>query len=211
MNFNVLDYKNLIIIFHPGLGGNHLMNLISLNHTICQSDPNKLLNQYQSVSKLGNAHFSEIANLRKDHLIKNLDNLKKTSGINLFCGHLGEHIWVNDILSKLEKRLYLIIAPSEDLSTKGHQRISKFNPALKDGRYFYHEMCTLYNIENISKLYGIPQHDISVIDADILFSPKLDQLFEFLSEEFLLIFSDSEKNNCNKIHKLWWESLCEKF
>jgi hypothetical protein len=211
MNFNILDYKNLIIIFHPGLGGNHLKNLISLNHTICQTNTTELLNQYQSVSKLGNAHFSQILNLRKDQLSKNLNMLKTSSGINLLCGHLGEHIWVKDILDNLEKRLYLILAPSKDLSTKSHQRICKVNPALKDGGYFYHEICTLYNIENISKLYGIPYHDISVIDADILFSPKLDQLFEFLSEEFLLIFSDSEKNNCNKIHKLWWESLCEKF
>ena len=205
MNFNIADYKNLIIIFPVGLGGNHLRNLISLSSMINEPNFNKLITQYQQDTiHMKTAHFSEYKNLHRETLDES--KLKTSQGINLLCGHLGEHIWCNDILINLEKKLYLIIEPSKNLASRSHQRLVQFNSGITNS-YMYHETCTLYNLENISKLFEIPHHDISVISADILFSPDLNDLFKFLFNEFLLTFSDDEVNNCTDIHKIWWESI----
>lgn len=206
MNFNILDYKNLIIIFHPGLGGNHLRNLISLNSAITQTDSNRLITQYQqNTIHTKTAHFNtKYENLRRESLDE--DQLTNSQVINILCGHLGEHIWANDILNKLEKRLYLIITPPENLTSKSYQRMVQFNSGICNN-YVYHETCTLYNLENISKLFEVPLHDISTIGADILFSPNLTELFNFLSNELSLTFSESEVTTCAKIHKIWWDSI----
>lgn len=205
MNFNITDYKNLMIVFPAGLGGNHLMNLISLTSAITQTSPNTLIAKYeQNTTHTKTAHFGEFNNLQIDTL--NIDKLKSSQEINLLCGHLGGYIWANDILTTLEKKLYLIITPSENLLSKSYQRMVKFNPGIAEP-YIYHETCTLYNIENVSKLLNIPHQDISTISADILFSPNLNNLFNFLSDEFLLTFSSDGIANCTNIHKIWWESI----
>ena len=80
--------KNLFIIFVPGLGGNHLANIISLDQ---QYQTRFYLDGYKDIKDSENAHFSTVRNLELDSIKNNLDSLIGKN--NVFCSHLAQYQW----------------------------------------------------------------------------------------------------------------------
>jgi hypothetical protein len=143
--------------------------------------------------------------LRRESLILNLPALQSAPTINVMCGHLGECIWAQDLLSQLDKKIYLIMNTPERSSIQ-FQRIASVNPSLNN-LYCYNETKTLYNLDSVSKLTNTLTHDIASMNSNLLFTSNLDDLFVFLLDEFSISYSAEEQQICREMHDVWWKAL----
>jgi hypothetical protein len=184
--------KNIIVLFPPGTGGNHLANLLSTDSTF-QSRAS--LNDYKT-NQSANAHFSYIKNLDRD-IIMNLDaNLN-----HVLCGHWGEYYWlkINHLLDRIKDRQILILTvPNRD--SISFKRFIKHNQNIPE--YLVQEQRSLYSIDVVRSVFN--DDDFFVLDPDILFSTSLTDFFSFVVDEMALTL---DYEFCNEAHQLWYKKI----
>ena len=170
---------NVFVVFAPGLGGNHLANMIA-------TDPiyhsRATVDQYKQAKK--NAHHYKIKNLSN---IKDLDSLDH----NVLCGHFGEIYWQDNSLFK-QKQVVIIQMPN-DRSSHAHKRHQRYNQTLNN--YFLEEQRSLYTPEVIEKLIGIKDHYTIPAESVIAQEPPLD-LLEAMTYNI-------DRDKCSTMHEQW--------
>jgi len=187
--------ENLFIIFAPGLGGNHLANLIALSNRF-----NRKCNLSSYKPGIENAHFSNLANLQEEKLLTNLSELQNQS--NVFCGHLAEYLWIQQ--KKIDKffinRKFLIISFPEKFSA-AYDRLLKCCPyMIRD--YWFYEQRSLYSIQYLEKLFD--EHDFFTINAQDIFTENVDQIVKFIESE---LHAQIDINLTQKLHTIWYKSI----
>tara|TARA_B110000503_G_scaffold124579_1_gene191233 strand:- start:2916 stop:3449 length:534 start_codon:yes stop_codon:yes gene_type:complete len=168
---------NVFVIFAPGLGGNHLANLIA---TDPRYHPRATVAQYQTTKKY--AHHSSHSNLT-DIKIESYDN-------NVLCGHFGELYWLDRSLFK-HKQVVIIEIP-KDKNSFAYKRFQKFNNL---NTYLFEEQRSLYtpgvieSVAGISDFYTIPAE--SVVNETSPVDLLLDMNYNI------------DKKICEQMHTEW--------
>ena len=190
--------ENLFVIFAPGLGGNHLANLLALTDRFQRSVDFEGYSTDETT-----AHFCDIVNLRVTSIEANLDKLVNQS--NVLCGHIGEYLWFKDMpwSSKFLNKKFLIVSVPEK-NTLAFSRFIKYIPAV-DNEYFYQEQKTLYTQNVLEKL--LEETDFFQIRAEQIFDRDIESLIEFLEQQFS---STIKKQLALDIHSAWMSKLLSK-
>ena len=173
---------NVITIFSPGLGGNHLANMIS-------TDPrfhNRISVKDYLESTGTDAHFSSLQNLN------NLNKLRQTDN-NVLCGHLGEFIWTDTSRFK-NLQIVLIETPKDGMSV-AYQRWQDYSQI---NLYYQAEQGVLYSRDVIERITGIT--DINCMPSESLFNKTAP--IEILQEMNYNI----DVEQCTKMHTHWFEN-----
>ena len=169
---------NVFVIFAPGLGGNHLANLIA---TDPRYYPRATVDQYQTTKKY--AHHS---------LNDNLTNINITSyNNNVLCGHFGELYWLDRSL--FEHKQVVIIEIPKDKNSFAYKRFQRYNHDLPD--YIVEEQRSLYTPEIIESVTGISDH----------YTIPAERVVNEISPVDLLIDMnyDIDKKTCEQMHTEW--------
>lgn len=185
-----MEIETLFVIFAPGLGGNHLANLLSLTPRFYRNVDLELYNSMEV-----NAHFATIRNLRLTSITSHIDAL---TGINtVLCGHLGEYIWLKQsgLTVKFKNKKFLIITMPQK-NTLAYYRLVKFNNY--NCEYYYKEQCILYTQEILKKIFK--EHNFISIPAEIIFSDSIDNLITVIQEKLNTTINVVQ---ANKIHQIW--------
>jgi hypothetical protein len=192
------DKENLFIIFPPGGGGNHLRNLLTKTDRFYQDE----IHESMYVMDIKNAHFSNIRNLQYISIKENLESLLHNQN-NVFCGHIGEYIWLmqNELSEYFKNPKFLIVElPNNDSIAK--KRMLKLYPAYKSD-FFYSEQKTLYSQMCLSRLFE--QNDFFQINCDDIFCDTLDPIISLIENQLCTKFIDPLKSR--KIHDIWYKSI----
>ena len=187
--------ENLFVIFAPGLGGNHLANLIGLSSRFTRHAD---FEKYQPGIKT--AHITNIMNLQEKLLLDNLPQLQNQS--NVLCGHLAEYLWIQQ--KKIDKfftnRKFLIVTFPEKFSA-AYDRLLKCCPyMIRD--YWFYEQRSLYSIQYLEKLFD--EHDFFTINAQDIFTENVDQIVKFIESE---LHAQIDINLTQKLHTIWYKSI----
>ena len=203
---NLIDCKNLIILYLPGLGGNHLANLLSTctDHFEPRFESadyaNELANRYDN--ETARAHHSDIPNLNLNSLESNFEKLINSKKTNILCGHYGEVNHVRHILDKLPNKNFIAIGLPEMWSKEiATLRILHHNNASAQS-YIWNEIASIYTRTTMSKLTDTDVHKTMVIRSSDLFSPDLGNVSSQLKDSGIEL-----PNIAHKIHQLWFDKL----
>ena len=190
--------ETLFIVFAPGLGGNHLANLIALGDRFKREVD---YNKYHQ--KANDAHFAKMANLQLLYAGSNisnqdLENILNTT--NIFCGHIGEYLWFmqSSYYQKFKNKKILIV-DVPDIGTFAYKRFISYN---KLNDYFYHEQKTLYTRLNLSILFK--ETNLFNINSTLIFDENSTELIRFLEQEFNM---NIDKPMASDIHKNWINNI----
>lgn len=129
---------NVFVIFSPGLGGNHLANMIA---TDPRYHSRATVEQYKNTQKY--AHHSENKNLNIISTVSN-DN-------NVFCGHFGELYWFDQ--TPFETKQVVIVEVPKDFDSYACKRWQTFNTYITP--YLVEEQRCLYTPGIIERVCGI--------------------------------------------------------
>jgi len=169
---------NVFVIFAPGLGGNHLANLIA-------TDPRyysrATVDQYQTTKKY--AHHSLNANLADINIIS-YDN-------NVLCGHFGELYWLDRSL--FEHKQVVIIEIPKDKNSFAYKRFQTYNHDLPD--YIVEEQRSLYTPEIIKRVTGISDYYTIPAESIVNETSPVDLLID--------MNYNIDKKTCEHMHTEW--------
>ncbi len=187
--------ENLFIIFAPGLGGNHLANLIALSNRF-----NRKCDLSGYKPGIENAHVSNLANLQEEKLLTNLSELQNQS--NVLCGHIAEYLWIQDknIDKFFTNRKFLIISFPEKNSI-AYQRLIKLCPHLINDYWFY-EQSSLYSQKHIEKLFD--EHDFFNLSAENIITENVNGIVDFIKSE---LCTDINVSLATELHNVWYPSI----
>lgn len=179
-------------MFAPGLGGNHIANLLSTS--------NEFLNRFSSHdynTSEPNAHFFNITNIELEDISDNIDILSTQN--NILCGHWASYYWLmqSDLSKHFNNRQILIIEPPS-YGTMAYERLIKHVTAYTN-HYFYEEMKLLYTIETMQKMFD--DDDFFVLNADVIFQNSINTFIEKAEEEFCIKLNSTL---CKTIHDKWF-------
>ena len=182
-------------MFAPGLGGNHIANLLSTS--------NEFLNRFSSHdynTSEPNAHFFNITNIELEDISDNIDILSTQN--NILCGHWASYYWLmqSDLSKHFNNRQILIIEPPK-FDSVAHQRLTQYTNAYSD-EYFYKEMKLLYTIDIMSKVFA--DDAFFVLNADLIFQYEINMFIENAEKEFCIKLNHSL---CEQIHKQWFGNI----
>ena len=190
--------QNLFVIFPPGLGGNHLANLISLNEPWA---PRCTIQQYGNV--VADAHFAGTSNLQVDSLLENVNSLSKQN--NVFCGHAAEYIWFTerlDVKNLFPNRKYVIVNFPRN-NQLAFARLQQHSLLFQKHDYILGELATLYRSKSLELLYG--ESDWFYADSDLLFSPDVSEILTQLSSQGINI--SMSKDIAQDLHSKWLSGI----
>jgi len=169
---------NVFVIFAPGLGGNHLANLIA-------TDPGyysrATVDQYQTTKKY--AHHSPTDNLT-DIKIESYDN-------NVLCGHFGELYWLDRSL--FEHKQVVIIEIPKDKNSFAYKRFQTYNHDLPE--YIVEEQKSLYTPEIIKRVTGISDYYTIPAENIVNETSPVDLLID--------MNYNIDKKTCEQMHTEW--------
>lgn len=168
---------NVFVIFAPGLGGNHLANLIA---TDPRYHSRASVEQYQKTKKFAHHSHSNLFNLK----VPTYDN-------NVLCGHFGELYWLDR--SQFEHKQVVIIEIPKDKHSLAYKRFQRYNRNLPD--YIVEEQRSLYTPEIIERVTDISDH--YTIPAESVIN-------ELAPVDLLVAMNyDIDKKTCEQMHTEW--------
>lgn len=155
------------IIFAPGLGGNHLANIISLDDKF-----KTRVTPEEYKSAIENVHP------RGDKVI-DLDY----SSDKIFCCHLAEYLWFSHEVdvATVHKKYIVVEFPPNARSPLAIDRLHHLYDAYRDP-YFLEELSTLYSVNAVRRLTGCD--DVTGITIDLIFDQSSRKLLDFLHKNF---------------------------
>ena len=188
---------NLFIVYPPGLGGNHLMNLLGLDSRYHSDvDYSRYFN-----GRLDNAHFTQ--NIDSRSINSHEFSIDK---INIIPMHLASYLWFcNDPESSkpvFQHRKFCLITMPSDKNSLAAKRLTATCPNYRV-EYLYEETRTLYSVQYLSKLFN--QHDWFILDSELLFSHDFSRLEHNLRQQGLI--QEFNSALAKTIHQLWITSI----
>ena len=188
----MINVRNVVILFAPGLGGNHLANMLS---TSAEFESRCSVSDYLQ-SRSQDAHFSPAKNLQ----IATLGDKLSSPG-HIVCGHWAEYYWLQltcGIESNVHDQLLVIKLPSA--SSLAWQRFFKYSSL--SSTYLIEEQRSLYSIEIIGRLFT--NKDIFEVESDRLFDPDINWLIEFAAKDMGI---QLDRDQCRHMHQIWHARL----
>ena len=185
------DKKNIFVIFSPGLGGNHVANLLA---TDSRYTTRATFFDYINHNK-ANAHIV-------DNNLDNLDYAQNEVG-NVFCGHFGEFYWsfLNNKVSNFKNRQIILIELPTNVTSLAFERYKKYS---KLNDYFFQEQRSLYSYYSINKFFD--EDDLFVINSEMVFDDSVEYFVEHANKKMNF---NLDYNECSKMHKIWIEKIKE--
>lgn len=178
-------------MFSPGLGGNHIANMLSTDE------------RYKTIATIEDyrKHRGQNAHIVIGNLGL-LDTAQSTTG-NIFCGHFGEFHWKfsENKISKFDNRQIIIINTPNDTNSLAYKRLKKYS---KLDEFYVAEQQTLYSIDTFNKLFD--EDDFFVIDAEDIFTNSIDKFLKYAINEMNF---ELNYNECKQMHSIWIKKIEE--
>lgn len=184
--------RNIIVLFAPGLGGNHLANMISTDARF-QSRASE--SNYQT-SASANAHFYHVQNLDLGALA-DIDTTKS----HVLCGHWGEYYW-----AKLHKHIlilpnrHVVIMKVPTVGSTAYDRMIKYTNLT--AQYLIEEQRSLYTMDVVGKI--MDEFDLTEIESELLFCETVETVLESLSKQLAL---NLDLEICRNMHTFWYDKM----
>jgi hypothetical protein len=190
----------IFVLFSPGIGGNHLTNLLSISLKLyCDFPTNK--KDIISIYNKPLVHSTR-KNLQKDTIKKIFKN--KEIKDTILCGHLREYLHLINLLKNLNKKFITITGLNSSSIKKISPRINLLGDEYSHlvNVYYYSEQSTLYESRNIAKL--LESNNEKIIEV---------QLSNFLSANIIPLLNDIgtqlgyttlyDLDFCQELHTIW--------
>ena len=187
----------VFILFPPGFGGNHFLNLLGLYSGLSQ--PDEIIPLYHT--KEINVH-NDVCNLQRQHIANELQKKKDTL---LFCGHIGEYLFSENFFSRFKDKRFITFNWTDADLQKLNDRLGSLNYKLFDDSYFREEQRSLYDAKNISKLVDCDHDDIAIVNLHDLISSDPVSLLDAVATKVRLPKGLSE-DACISLHAKWLQS-----
>jgi hypothetical protein len=190
-----ITHSNLFILFAPGLGGNHIANLLSTS--------NDFVSRFNSCDYNvddKNAHHYCVQNITPTDIKNNIDKLMNQS--NVLCGHWASYHWFlqEGFGDYFPNRQILIIEPPS-VGSDAYERLTQHTNAYSNN-YFYEEMRLLYTIDTMQKMFN--ETDFFVLNAELIFQTKINTFIEKVEKELCI---SVDVPLCNDVHKTWFTNI----
>jgi hypothetical protein len=187
------ENKNIFVLFSPGLGGNHVANLLA---TDTRYTPRATSIDYLN-HKGNNAHIVD--------MIKQFDVIEKANTLtgNIICTHFGIFYWKfqENIISKFKNRQIIIIDLPVNSKLLGYKRYKKYS---KLKQYFFEEQKTLYTPETVNRLFG--EKDFFTVPAEMIFNDSVEFFINYATTQMNFKLNHDE---CKKMHNIWIQKIKE--
>jgi hypothetical protein len=195
--------KNLFVIYPPGLGGNHLANMLSLSDDyITRFD----LEKYDNVPgrEIKAHHFSFVKQFDVDTISKNLEQLSNQN--NVFAGHwLAYHTFKKSgLVEKFPNRKFLSIQIPEQ-NTKAFVRLQKLGIGFNNYPWLLHEIGLLYKVDCLSLVCEEPIKNWCYVWTDMLFGQNFSVVIKDLENQGLELNLDLDL--AQSFHNKWLNNL----
>jgi hypothetical protein len=200
------EKQNLFILYPPGLGGNHLANMLSMANGFT---PRFDVGDYYRptrINKIIEHHYAEIPQFDVDKTLENLEDLKNQN--NVFCGH-----WISFYKFKEsglfkefpnQKILSIQIPTSEQ---KGFARLTRTDQALGQYPWSLYELSLLYRADYIALLLNKSMRDCCNVKTDLLFGTDFSLVLKDLENQGLEL--DLDINVVQPLHDKWLYDLTQ--
>jgi hypothetical protein len=200
--------SNIFVVHAPGLGGNHLANILSLG-----DDYTARCDIADYDNKLdGTAHFGASKNIEFDKLKDQVDLLKHQN--NVFCGHVYQYYSftkTNLLKDNFHNRKYLVIQfpvvgsiaynrmLNWNLGRPMSQEINLYPAVISDLGLLYKPdvIRTMFNEDKDTAFY--------LVDPDLLFNEDINVLFDSLTRQKFNISVD--RRIAHNLHTKWLDNL----
>ena len=189
---------NLFVIFAPGLGGNHLANVLSLSK---QFHSRVNYDVYNSDSIKAHLPGVGVTNLQLPSIEKELSTLKNQS--NVFCGHWLEYMQLKEssLIDCFPNRSFCIMQIPQRGSLLSN-RFLKFNSW--GTPWLFTEVSALYNsMKNIKKLFDEPSSTFAHVLPDLLSDQNIELVLNDISRQGISL--DIDINVAQDLHNKWMD------
>jgi hypothetical protein len=192
----------VFVLFTPGVGGNHLTNLLSISLKLFCNIPKDKENIFKIYNE-PTVH-PDRKNLQKDVIKEILIDSQEKKEIVL-CGHLGEYLFLDTFFKNFKNKKFITITGLDKSSIKKIspriELIGKGYEHLLSG-FYYAEQSVLYQSKNISKLLMCEEKEIIEIKLSDLLSTDILPLLTKIGNQ--LGYEDFyDLNFCQKLHSAW--------
>jgi hypothetical protein len=180
----------MFVVFAPGMGGNHLANIVSL----CRPYRSRFdIDVYNSDATTFHAD-------NNTHLT--IEQLEQGPGQVIPC-HLAEYLWHRDKIEQLLPNRKFIVLEFQPFSrnTVWQLRSAKFNPAYNN-IFQLEELATFYSVDTFSKLTN--ETDFFPASVDQLFTPDASALYHSLLQH---IDADINFDYVQQLHSTWYNVI----
>lgn len=183
---------NIFILFAPGLGGNHLANILSLDSRF-----RSRANDEVYASAAVTAHV-KLQNINCQSIEKHLDQLVNQN--NVFCGHWMEYVELkkSKLIEHFPNRIFCVIQMPKSNDRFYHRLLSK-NPDATP--WLLHEVALLYRTKNIKKLIDEKESSFVDIHPHMLCNQDITVLLDDVKNQGFDIKVDIEK--AQRWHNVW--------
>ncbi len=195
-NMNIKDYKIVVVLFHPGQGGNHLANIISTSDQVADrfvsEDYKQALVEYYDLPEK-NAHVEGIPNVsvhNVDALIKYVNDNSKPV---IICGHIPEFYFCQEFIRSLGP-IGLINFENYNLNNLVRKRTKMHSDLIE----------WAYRDDIVSKTFEIDYQDMYTTSANNLFCNDPGDFFKSISHNLGL---NLDIEYCLKLHKKWFDKI----
>jgi hypothetical protein len=194
----------IFLLFTPGIGGNHLTNLLSISLKLCCNlitDKKNILEIYKNPIV-----HPDRKNLQKSEIKKFLANFKNEKDI-ILCGHIGEYLFLDTFFKNIKHKKFITIT---GLNSSSFKKISPrieligqpYNYLLSKFRLYQEEQAALYQAKNISKLLDCEKEKIIEINlSDFLSIDIIPLLIKIGNQLEYTNFYDLDF--CQELHGIW--------
>jgi len=193
---DIKNYKTIIVLFPPGMGGNHLANMIStspkINNRLLKESDDKykiILDEYYS-SPIKNAHvgFTHFNPTEVYQIIKKADKPF------IIVGHIDETYYVFQTIRDLSQFLFIYFE-WQTLTDTINQRINFNDTTLTRWAYSGNVVSTIFETTK-DNMYNINPNDLFKSDITDFLTAINNNLNLNLDLDF-----------CLSLHKKWFKKI----
>lgn len=188
-----MENNNIFVLFAPGLGGNHISNILSMDTRFVQRAS---LNDYTIHFKKDteNAHIRE--NTNNDLTPKDDEN-------RIIPLHIGMIVWDYEKIKKFKNRKILIVEFPDSKDTLAYKRFVNYNRNFDIDEYMFYEQKLFYSQSTIEKL--VPEKDFFTVKSESIFDENFDLFYNLTLNMNLKIDYDM----CKVMHSMWIQKIKE--
>jgi hypothetical protein len=198
-----IDNNFVFLLFTPGVGGNHLTNLLSISLNIFANLPDNkedIINSYTKPEVKFNRH-----NLRKKYFLKTISNNTKQHDV-MMCGHFSEYLFLENFFKKVIKnKKFISVTELDEKSIGKLKNRLKFigdNYDIIENEYYLHEQGLIYSSHTLSKLLDCKKEDIVEVKLNDLLSENIIPVLKKIGNSLgYTEFSCLEF--CQELHTIW--------
>lgn len=178
--------KNIFVVFSPGLGGNHVANMISTaDGYLLRATAEQYANHTDE-----NAHFDE-----------NYYNLDfSDTSLRVRAMHFSEFIGHTKKIQNIKNRQVLLLSLPRRASL-AYRRYQDYHKNLMK-IYLYEEQRLIYSQKVMERLTN--ETDFINLDTELVFSENINNFKDFIQNKMNIQLNTSE---CEQMHCTWFEKL----